>query len=192
MNRAVRAEVVARSEGECEACGRWVGDEGHADHFFGRGRVKESVSNCWFLCPPCDAKKTNNEPSASEWLSTFMAHCESHGYTAEYDRAQKRLVFCLDREEATARLKKWRGALGVVAALLISGCNPAIDCARACEVAGLQMASSTPDACTCLAPPRCELETRAAAVSLDRAEVGASLLNDCRQALVACEARGGR
>lgn len=86
-----RAAVCRRAGGSCEACGRWVGvagESGHLDHFFGRAKVPESVSNCWLLCVPCDNARTNSKPSAGHWLERFIAHCKLHDLTAEAELAR--------------------------------------------------------------------------------------------------------
>lgn len=91
----LRAAVARRASGYCEAsCGSWVGEAGeggHLDHFFGRAKVPEAVSNCWMLCPPCDEARTNNRPSARVWLLVFIAHCKQHGFTAEAKLARTKL-----------------------------------------------------------------------------------------------------
>jgi hypothetical protein len=94
---AIRRACAARAEGSCEACGVWVGlqaEEGHADHFSGRGagRPEAAVSNVWILCPPCDVAKTESKPNAAHWLQKFIKHAEKHGYAAEAERAGARLL----------------------------------------------------------------------------------------------------
>lgn len=64
-------------------------------------------------------------------------------------------------------------------------------CADACRTAGLTMASWDGQSCMCLAPPRCELDARAADLALSRADVAQVLLADCSAALVVCQSRGG-
>lgn len=98
MNRKVRAAVVLRSQGFCEACFRFCGDEGHLDHAFGRAKAEETVENCWYLCGPstdrpgCDDDKTNNRPSARVWLERFGLHASLHGYADAAKRAQDKLA----------------------------------------------------------------------------------------------------
>lgn len=89
----IRAAVVKRAmspQGQplCENCDL-LGSE--LDHFFGRGKVPQKVSNCWFLCGYCHRNKTNNEPSATYWLEQFVSHCDRHGYTSEAWQATARL-----------------------------------------------------------------------------------------------------
>ena len=84
----------------------------------------------------------------------------------------------------------WR-YVGLLVLMLLAGCDAAADCAHACSTAGLRMASSTADTCTCLAPTDCDLYQRAADVCLDRVDACASLLTGCNAALTACETRGG-
>lgn len=91
--KKLRRAVFERAENNCEGgCGRWITpDDAHLDHFFGRVRRQESVSNCWALCITCDHAKTNNQPSAEHWLNRFIVHCETHGYLPEIELAEARL-----------------------------------------------------------------------------------------------------
>lgn len=97
MNVDIRSAVLARAAGVCE-CG--CGDplvlsfDGVAelDHFFGRARVPEAVSNCWALRRNCHGEKTDNRPSAASWLQKFIAHANRHGYENEAGRAWTRLA----------------------------------------------------------------------------------------------------
>lgn len=97
MNRKIRAAVVARSDGLCEACFRWVGDEGHADHFFGRAKADETEANVWMLCGPsvgragCDDDKTHNRPSAAVWMERFALHASLYGFKSAAERATAKL-----------------------------------------------------------------------------------------------------
>lgn len=101
----LRAAVCRRAEGKCEQCKAWVGENGesgHLDHFFGRAKAAESVETCWLLCVRCDHNKTNNSPRAEEWLRAFARHCRRHGFTAEAERAESRLVFVRARAGVAA------------------------------------------------------------------------------------------
>ncbi len=90
--KIIRAAVFFRAGGRCEACGRHITEEsGHLDHFFGRAKVKEAVSNCWALCFECDSKKTVNSPSAAYWLSLFRVHAWRHRYAVELEMAGAKL-----------------------------------------------------------------------------------------------------
>ncbi len=98
MNAKLRAAVKDRAECRCEACGRWLGDGGEIDHFWGRAKVKESVENCWLLCGadtldwrPCHRQKTDNHPSAAYWVLVFQGHCNIYHYEAEQHRCEVRL-----------------------------------------------------------------------------------------------------
>ena len=91
MNKQVRAAVVVRAGGFCEACFRYVGDEGHFDHFFSR-RHGEDVETGWLLCWQCDDAKTHNRPSAAVWLGRFTLHASLHGYKEATERAQVKLA----------------------------------------------------------------------------------------------------
>lgn len=82
MNKKLRAAVLARADGNCEACGFAV-VFGHLDHWLsgnGRRRQSESVESCWILCLSCDLDRTANRPNAAHWNARFKAHCEKHGY----------------------------------------------------------------------------------------------------------------
>ena len=83
-----------------------------------------------------------------------------------------------------------RLALLLGAASLLA-CNTAGTCSDACIASGLKFASWDGITCTCHTPPTCELERRAADQGLWRAEACVTLFDDCREALLACEARGG-
>lgn len=61
------------------------------DHFFGRAKVPQAVSNCWALHLECDEAKTQNRPSAAHWLQRFAFHCGTHGYLAERELALAKL-----------------------------------------------------------------------------------------------------
>lgn len=88
----VRALVMARSLGLCEACVKDLtpADPGELDHFFGKARA-ESVESCWLLCRACHRAKTDNKPSAAWWLDKFGGHARFSGYHAEAERARARL-----------------------------------------------------------------------------------------------------
>ncbi len=79
---AIRAEVFARSLGECECgCGQpiyWETFE--MDHAFGRIRVEQSARNCWALTSAHHHLKTANNPSASCWVRKFLIHAIEHDY----------------------------------------------------------------------------------------------------------------
>lgn len=93
MNKGVAAAVAKRAGGQCEACSRWVGENGelgHRDHIWGRAKAPESVRNVWLLCVKDDHDKTNNIPSAIHWLNLFASHAIRHGYTEEAERAETR------------------------------------------------------------------------------------------------------
>ncbi len=90
--KRLRATVFVRADGACEACGRHITEEsGHLDHFFGRAKAPEAVSNCWALCLTCDVAKTANEPTAAFWLIAFIDHAEKHSYPVETERAAAKL-----------------------------------------------------------------------------------------------------
>jgi 5-methylcytosine-specific restriction endonuclease McrA len=92
VNAKVRAAVVRRSGGFCENCLAFVGEDGHADHFFGRAKAEETEANVWILCVACDHMKTLNKPNARVWLNRFTVHASLHGYTEAAKRAQDKLA----------------------------------------------------------------------------------------------------
>lgn len=91
MNKKLRAAVVKRAGGHCENCCAFAGEAGHADHFWGRAKVPEALSNVWLLCPKCDHEKTTNTPSRQVWLERFAIHCALYGYQAEVKLALVKL-----------------------------------------------------------------------------------------------------
>lgn len=85
MNAKVRATVLARSNGLCEACSAPHGNLGEVDHWeSGRGRrtQRESVETVWVLGLRCGCAKdrTANWPSAAEWNARRAAHCTRYGF----------------------------------------------------------------------------------------------------------------
>lgn len=104
-----REVCLTRSAGNCECgCGYALTEGGglqngtpELDHFFGRGKVKQSVETCWILRADCHREKTNNRPDAATWLRKFIEHL--HGIPLEKGRggvygaalamARKRLAF---------------------------------------------------------------------------------------------------
>lgn len=90
MNAKIRAAVMKRADGNCEACFKWAGEALHFDHFAGR-RNGESVESGWALCPACDHLKTTNDPNAKKWVERFMTHCALHGFAEQVKKCQLRL-----------------------------------------------------------------------------------------------------
>lgn len=91
--RRIREAVFARAGGRCEM--RYVDGDRCAlrptemDHFFGRGKTRQTVENCWALCGADHRAKTLNTPSAEFWLRSFKTHAEMHGYATEASRAER-------------------------------------------------------------------------------------------------------
>lgn len=81
--------MFRRARNVCECgCGRYINaEQGHLDHFFGRGKVAQTEANCWALTIFCDHRKTNNDPTRAYWLRKFIAHAEKHGFGPEAERA---------------------------------------------------------------------------------------------------------
>lgn len=93
MKPGLRDAVLARAGGVCECgCGQPL-FRPEIDHALGRARAEEAIDNCWALTPRCHFAKTNNSPSAAEWLSKFTTHAERHGYVASEARARARLFY---------------------------------------------------------------------------------------------------
>jgi hypothetical protein len=102
---AIREAVFARAGGRCEMhdqtglrCGLPAEE---MDHFFGRGRAKQTVQNCWALCCGDHRNKTLNRPGGAYWFERFAEHARRHGYLAEAARA--------DRESSWRTAKKAAG-----------------------------------------------------------------------------------
>lgn len=109
---SIREAVFARAGRTCECgCGSALSmvTGGDLDHFFGR-KVRQSVYTTWALNRLHHHQKTNNEPSAAEWLRKFIAHCQRHleasdGGSDEFFKwagvvieAEKRLAFVEQRK----------------------------------------------------------------------------------------------
>lgn len=95
--RDIYTACVQRSRGWCECgCGKRL-RAAELDHFFGRHRVPEAVSNCWLITVECHHAKTDNKPDAATWLRKFIAHCKRHGYAEEQARAEARLEWVTTR-----------------------------------------------------------------------------------------------
>jgi 5-methylcytosine-specific restriction endonuclease McrA len=90
---AIRLQAFSRSGGSCECgCGRTISfASGELDHFHGKGKVKQALSNVWALTRDCHVAKTNSKPDARWWLEAFIQHCGRHGYKAEAEKAKARL-----------------------------------------------------------------------------------------------------
>lgn len=86
----VRALVMTRADGRCEACAFAFTalNPAELEHFFGKARG-ESLEACWALCKRCHREKTDSVPSARQWATWFIEHQKQHGY----DTTQARRVF---------------------------------------------------------------------------------------------------
>lgn len=79
----IRAAVMRRADGRCEACTGPLGLSGVWDHWLGgsgRRKALESVETTWALCAYCNHQRTDNIPSAKHWNRRFQTHCDTHGY----------------------------------------------------------------------------------------------------------------
>ena len=93
LRNEVREAAMVRAGGHCEACDGPFLSLPEMDHFWGRAKAEETLETVWMLDRWCHIQKTRNFPSAREWLVRFVRHCEHHGYTAEAEKARKRLAF---------------------------------------------------------------------------------------------------
>jgi len=89
---SIRAAVMTRAGGRCESCQAFSQQPLQLDHFFGRAKVPQAVSNCWALCWYCHRAKTDNHLGAPRWLESFAGHCVRNGFKAELDRAEARMA----------------------------------------------------------------------------------------------------
>lgn len=93
MDQVLYQALAARARGRCECgCSAPV-PPGEVDHFFGRAKSDEVEATCWVLSPRCHFMKTNNSPSARDWLERFIKHCERWGYAESLIRAQGKLAW---------------------------------------------------------------------------------------------------
>jgi hypothetical protein len=96
---AVRDLVMERADGFCEACEINFDPDlrpGELDHFWGRGKEKQTAENCWALCRGCHRAKTDNVPSRSYWLAQFGNHCAVKGYDRQCARANREIEAAFD------------------------------------------------------------------------------------------------
>ncbi len=102
--KEIRAAVFARAAGRCECCGQVATPTNPltVDHFFGRGKAKQSVANCWGLTVLHHREKTDNVPDALSWLRSFISHSRRHDYPQEIRMASA----LLQKHEAKAELAK--------------------------------------------------------------------------------------
>lgn len=102
----IRAAVMSRANGRCEACGleQTFGTDLQMDHFWGRGKARQTVENCWAIGRYCHSQKTDNHPSAEHWLHRFAEHARKHHYWKEVTRANERMHFVLMRKHLGAEL----------------------------------------------------------------------------------------
>lgn len=100
----IREAVLKRADGRCEACatGFTPLNSAELDHFFGKAR-SEAVETCWALCRQCHAEKTDNEPSAADWLQYFVSHCGQFGYVSAAMWAKRRAAFVSVRSALSER-----------------------------------------------------------------------------------------
>lgn len=86
--------VEKRAGGRCECgCGTPFASEGEnapqMDHFWGRGKVPQTVENCWMLTARHHAEKGG--PGRLAWLGKFKTHADGHRYFAESAKAAREI-----------------------------------------------------------------------------------------------------
>lgn len=110
----LRAAVFDRSNGWCECgCGEQISEAtGEMDHFFGRAKVPQAISNCWALTRQCHAGKTSSRTSAKHWLECFVRHAVAHGYWPEVNRAADRLAVLAAKELMKHGLRRTAESIG--------------------------------------------------------------------------------
>jgi hypothetical protein len=96
VSTEIRARVVERSGGKCEACldPLTSANPGEWDHVLGgvgRRIQQQSVESTWFLHATCHRERTANQPSARHWWEIFRAHALRAGYAAMVREAEKHL-----------------------------------------------------------------------------------------------------
>jgi hypothetical protein len=62
------------------------------DHFWGRGKVKETVRNVWRLCKWHHDQKTANDPDRATWIRRFRHHCLNYRYMDEVAKCDRALA----------------------------------------------------------------------------------------------------
>ena len=102
MKPALAMALIERASG-CECgCGLAFGTPLEAnrtfDHFFGKARAAEELDTIWSLRRDCHLAKTDNRPSAEEWLKRFLVHAEKFGYRASYEKALRKLSWHQTRD----------------------------------------------------------------------------------------------
>jgi hypothetical protein len=103
---AIREAVFARANGWCECGCAGVAfsdfDPGELDHFWGRGKERQTVENCWALVRMHHCSKTDGFPGRADWLKAFAGHCAKHGYYKDMAKARNQLA-ALEMSRGVAR-----------------------------------------------------------------------------------------
>lgn len=86
--KEIRAAVMERADGKCEACG--VSPPTDLHHVFGRVRVPQSVRNCLALCRVCHSRFTDNMPSAVVCWGFAAQLLRGLGFIPEAERCAAR------------------------------------------------------------------------------------------------------
>jgi hypothetical protein len=105
----VRVAVMARAQGQCEACLKLDRRGGeakrhalHMDHFFDKGAGHETLETCWALCANCHDRKHKMRPSLAFWFLAFAQHATRYGYGPEAAEALKSASAYRDRNALPA------------------------------------------------------------------------------------------
>lgn len=108
---ALREMLLRRAGGQCESCcgGFTPADDAEMDHFWGRGKQRQSKANCWLIHRSCHRAKTDNRPDVGWWLVSFRAHACSHGYSREVDAVDRRLESLKLQEQVESRVSAEMG-----------------------------------------------------------------------------------
>jgi hypothetical protein len=91
----VYAAVNARSGGMCEFASEALiccGDATEHDHFWGRGKVKETPENVWHLCKSHHDRKTAWEPDRRRWVVWFRNHCYRNDFREEQAKCDRAIA----------------------------------------------------------------------------------------------------
>ncbi len=91
----VYATVDRRSGGLCEQVGPVIlcrNDATEHDHFWGRGKARETPQNVWHLCKFHHDNKTRNDPNRAAWIRFFRQHCYQHAFWADLEKCDRALA----------------------------------------------------------------------------------------------------
>lgn len=93
--RRVYREVDARSQGRCEETNgvtECCNDATEHDHFWGRGKEKETTETVWHLCKFHHDSKTAWDPGRAEWIRRFKLHAARHRYREQEAKCDREIA----------------------------------------------------------------------------------------------------